>query len=566
MDNISEISADGLEILANPSNFINDGEVIRYEKEVKKMEDYKRNKQLRKQVVHQKKIERVEYASSLLGETNSIASSEAMSFASSKRTLQKGNSIGPYKSINNQDVVSIYSISSKKSKNIMPKPESFSGSYSESSKHIICERKQPLENALPSPSIYSVHTGYDSDEENKYECERAPIEEIKIPILPKEKLPIDNEFGASQVPENGNTTTVPSNSQMDKLVELAVIKALKKHSFKTDTESLHYDNYLEDDVNYRLKNMKEQGVEYSDDFDLNTANKRRKELEHWRMKLTLEEQELEQNCSTFIAVGADLLEGLCDAVDFKAFETRSLSGEMDKAIRDGRFSSCVKHYTNMGGGKFMKNPLLNFLTTFSSIALKNHLNQKKNKILSHDAGNKRIHKRTDPIAPAPAYFRPPNQNSFNYNGSYYQSPYMYHNNYPPPNNWNPNPQEPVRDKTQHNIDKKPVKIEKFQEQQTISSKKQQKDIGKTNDSEIIKENEDTRNRVCLDPVTGTQRPLMTELSSTLPLDSISSTLSKFKPALNHVKRNMENQIKLDEQKKKIDNHALDTIKPISLFA
>lgn len=161
-----------------------------------------------------------------------------------------------------------------------------------------------------------------------------------------------------------------------------------------------FEKYVEDDVDYRIRGMKEIGINPSEGFDLNLAGKRRKEMEHWRMKLTLEEKELAENCSTFIAVGADLLEGLCGAINFHAFETKHLSREMDSAIKEGRFSSCIRQYANMGGTQWLKNPLMNFVTTFCSVALKNHLGQKKNKVMG--AYNKRKN-RTKKKAPSSLY-------------------------------------------------------------------------------------------------------------------------------------------------------------------
>ena len=277
-----------------------------------------------------------------------------------------------------------------------------------------------------------------------------------------------------------------SPTQIQKLVELSVMRALKKHGPPSldqfPTINNDYNNYMEDDVEYRLKNMHQQGVEYSRNFDLETADKRRKEMEHWRMKLTLEERELEQNCSTFIAVGADLLEGLCDAIDFHTFETKHLSVQMDDAIRDGRFNSCIKQYANMGGGQFMKNPLLNFLSTFSSVALKNHLSQKKNKILT--GGNKsqrttlRSSKRIQEVpsyynnsTPNPQYqpsYPPPqstsshqvprhnnnNNNNYNYNNrphnyNYNNRPHNDNNNSHQPHNDNNNSHQPHNDNNNH---------------------------------------------------------------------------------------------------------------------
>jgi hypothetical protein len=76
---------------------------------------------------------------------------------------------------------------------------------------------------------------------------------------------------------------------------------------------------------------------------------------------------------------------------------------MDKALKEGRFTNCIKQYANMGGGQIAKNPIVSLLFNFSSIALNNHLDQKRNK----KAGNtppKATEKR--PEGTAPSYVQP----------------------------------------------------------------------------------------------------------------------------------------------------------------
>lgn len=172
-------------------------------------------------------------------------------------------------------------------------------------------------------------------------------------------------------------------SQLEEIIR-QVVRATLSETLATrdraedDGRASEYKQYVEDDLEFRIRQMINSGkVNPSPGFDINSSSTRRKEIEHWRMKLTLEEKELDNNCSTFIAVGADVLEGFCDAIGFHTFETKELSLQVEESLEAGRFSNCIKQYANMGGGQFMKNPLLNFVTTFTSIMLKNHLQQKK---------------------------------------------------------------------------------------------------------------------------------------------------------------------------------------------
>jgi hypothetical protein len=336
MDMQSVISNDGLEIMANPETHLTESQLVRIKNEKAKLAERRKDKGNRRQIQEQR----------------SLARQEAVS------------SIG--RDFDDDEEVNDITESFEKKLNISPLL------------HIKTPVITPYCSPRQSPNDF-VEVSRQMDQLRR-DIGNVPEEEPSPKMEPSKLSP----------------------DQIQKLVELSVVRALKKHgppaspaSSGGNGHSAAYDNFLEDDVVSRLKSMKNKGVDYSQDFDLETADKRRKEMEHWRMKLTLEEKELEQNCSTFIAVGADLLEGLCDAIDFHTFETKHLSAEMEDAIKSGRFNSCVKQYANMGGGQFMKNPLMNFLTTFSSIALKNHLNQKKSKALNGSKTNKRSAKKPD---------------------------------------------------------------------------------------------------------------------------------------------------------------------------
>ena len=135
------------------------------------------------------------------------------------------------------------------------------------------------------------------------------------------------------------------------------------------------DSYLQAEISHKIKEMEKSGIPTSTGFDAATASKWRLENEHWRMKMSLDEQQVFLNCEMFVNMGAQLAEGFCSAIDLRAFKTKGLSKAVSLAVKGGSFNSCIRAYANSGGGlAMMKDPTTNFLTTASSILIKNHLN------------------------------------------------------------------------------------------------------------------------------------------------------------------------------------------------
>lgn len=192
------------------------------------------------------------------------------------------------------------------------------------------------------------------------------------------------------------------------LIELDIIKEEEdekeeNHAEKEEAKEKHDDNdsprplfndaayqkeldmYRKDDIDFRIKQHRNNASE--DSFDLDTMDQRRKDMETYRIALTMEEKFLKDNCSMFIEFGANIMESMCEAIDFHVFETRQLSEKMEAALAKGQFDACFKQYANMGGNDWMKNPYMNFVGTFCSIALSNHLAQKKS--MYFDTKNKK---------------------------------------------------------------------------------------------------------------------------------------------------------------------------------
>ncbi len=156
----------------------------------------------------------------------------------------------------------------------------------------------------------------------------------------------------------------------------SVERPLSPSGSRSGTYDKEYEEFRRDDMRYRVEQMKGYGQPTSASYNPESADSKRMELEHWRMKLNLEERELHNNTVTFVAIMGDMIEGMCTALDFDSFRTKNLSSKIDKAIHDGKFQSAIRHWCASGGGQFMKNPSLNFLVTFLGICLKNHLTQK----------------------------------------------------------------------------------------------------------------------------------------------------------------------------------------------
>jgi hypothetical protein len=137
--------------------------------------------------------------------------------------------------------------------------------------------------------------------------------------------------------------------------------------------SQEMDGYVNDDLRHRMADMNTLGVSSTAGFDFETQDRRRLEMEHWRMKLELEQKQMLSTCSDYISIGAAAVEGICKATKLSFINTSNLSADMNKAIEDGRFDAFVQQYTNTSGGEFMKNPTCNFVSTFISVLLKTHI-------------------------------------------------------------------------------------------------------------------------------------------------------------------------------------------------
>jgi hypothetical protein len=121
----------------------------------------------------------------------------------------------------------------------------------------------------------------------------------------------------------------------------------------------------------------------SDSESMTDSNMDVEEMRYWKKTLSLEDEEIANGFNTMVIIFADMVETMMsDVMDFHTFETKDLSDRMQKAVDDGRFKSAVQHFCDSGNATFMKNPLYNAAATFVSVALRNHVDQKKGKVFT----------------------------------------------------------------------------------------------------------------------------------------------------------------------------------------
>ncbi len=399
-DNVSVISFDGISVIANNDSHIDDTQLTllrkkKYDRSLHKQDRarrkeiyYKKNTITNKTYKKQENDNTVEIKSlysdnSSHWNTESLYSKQSLSTT----TLQDQKSAIP-KTIQTENRNPIenspeFDSHTKERSPRLTKPTQLTNNY----EHIF-EQKTP--DQISQLSEYK----YSSDYKKKTENKPSPHPASTHSFSPN-SVEADSNRYVSPISTKSSTTRTNIESGRSELytlstahIESLISKTIQKTLDQVENKpaprdtNMELDNYIEDDIQHRIQQLQTQGIQTSKDFDLHTASKRRKEMEHWRMKLSLEEKEIADNCSTFIEVGANVIEGLFDALNFKAFETHSLSTEMSRAIDSGRFSGCIRQYaaTNTNNN-WMKNPLMNFITTFCSVLLKNHLSQKKKEIV-----------------------------------------------------------------------------------------------------------------------------------------------------------------------------------------
>ena len=126
----------------------------------------------------------------------------------------------------------------------------------------------------------------------------------------------------------------------------------------------------------RIAEFEHYGIEVTPGLNVNSdkTSSRNLEMEHWRMKAELDEREASNNFESYLMFASHGLETSCNLLGVTRFKTTSLGKSVEKAFKDGRFRSCMHYYNQtLQSNQFMSNPLYNFVSTFASVTLKNHL-------------------------------------------------------------------------------------------------------------------------------------------------------------------------------------------------
>lgn len=176
------------------------------------------------------------------------------------------------------------------------------------------------------------------------------------------------------------------DAQME-FIQQAIRQELKKKEFNEAGESAPSQEDINisldsaDDYVFRIKQFEKYGIRSVLDRQ-DHSNARRVEMEYWRMKHALEQREMENNCSTVISVGADLIETFFKGIKFTLIETEGLASVVKKALEDGKFHSSIRYYVQTTSDRSaLTNPSVSFLTTFASIIFFNHIQKKNEKSL-----------------------------------------------------------------------------------------------------------------------------------------------------------------------------------------
>jgi len=176
------------------------------------------------------------------------------------------------------------------------------------------------------------------------------------------------------------------DAQME-FIQQAIREELKKKDFNGTGESapsredINISLDSADDYVFRIKQFEKYGIRSVLDRQ-DHSNARRVEMEYWRMKHALEQREMENNCSTVISVGADLIETFFKGLKFTLIETEGLASVVKKALDDGKFHSSIRYYVQTTSDRSaLTNPSVSFLTTFASIVFFNHIQKKNEKSL-----------------------------------------------------------------------------------------------------------------------------------------------------------------------------------------
>lgn len=133
-----------------------------------------------------------------------------------------------------------------------------------------------------------------------------------------------------------------------------------------------------DELDFRIEELKQAGMKPTSTYDRASSTLRRKELEYWRLKMTLEEKQATMKCETFLTMLASTIETVCRAMNIDVVCLDGLTEAVQQAISEGAFQRPIEYYVKtMGGGTgVMNTPFYAFISAFAVILIKTHVNGK----------------------------------------------------------------------------------------------------------------------------------------------------------------------------------------------
>lgn len=157
---------------------------------------------------------------------------------------------------------------------------------------------------------------------------------------------------------------------VDALVQRALREQASAFEERLQREK-HVDRLYKDEIEHKLREMgvkKKSSVDEDCEFET-----KRKELQYWRKKISLNEQHAINQASHWIVIGSNLLETLANSIGFNAIRTSHLGDNMQEAIDNGDMDIALRAYaTHPKTIEILQHPAASFGISFVSVVAKTH--------------------------------------------------------------------------------------------------------------------------------------------------------------------------------------------------
>jgi hypothetical protein len=148
---------------------------------------------------------------------------------------------------------------------------------------------------------------------------------------------------------------------------------------------------------------------------------RSQELAYWRKKVSMEEESAVKQAGMLLTMLSSFLESFTSAIGFNLVRTNGLSTAIQNALESGDFDLAIKSYcVNPSTISMLKNPVASFLTSFSHVMLRTHLDNIKKDLEKGINNSVQVRQMTPPPPPPPP--PPPQPYVPQYVAQQYQQP------------------------------------------------------------------------------------------------------------------------------------------------